>query len=210
MTRVVGFDLDDTLVPEALFLNSGIRHIASWLAERFPELSTQRVISCMDTAVMTHTNHYSALERLLDEAGLSDSVCMAEVVQEFRCHKPDPEIYHLFPSLNDTLKKLKDEEGTELVLITDGRSITQRHKIDAAGLHRYFDNDNILISGETGTDKFHPDNFLQVMRKYAGADEFHYVGDNPSKDFLHPLRLGWKVHQVHPFPLAVHYQGIPR
>lgn len=210
MTRVVGFDLDDTLVPEALFLKSGIRHIARWLAGRFPALSPQRVISCMDTAVFNHRNHYTALEQLLEEAGLSDAVSMAEVVQDFRCHKPDPEIYHLSPSLNETLKRLKDEEGTELVLITDGRSITQRHKIEAAGLNRFFDNENILISGETGKDKFYPDNFLHVMRKYAGADEFHYVGDNPSKDFLHPSRLGWKVHLVHPFPLAVHYQGMPK
>lgn len=210
MKNVVGFDLDDTLVPEALFLKSGIRHIAFWLAERYPTLSPHRVISCMDTAVFTRRNHYSALECLLEKEGLGSIVDMKEVVAEFRSHRPDPEIYHLSPSLLKTLTNLKND-GVELVLITDGRSITQRNKIEAAGLYRFFGNDNILISEETGTDKNHPDNFLKVMRKFAGADEFHYVGDNPPKDFKHPSRLGWKVHPVHIFPLAVHQpQGIPK
>lgn len=208
MTKVVGFDLDDTLVPEILFLRSGIHYIASWLNDRFPVLSIQRVISCMETAVLNRLNHYSALETLLDEAGLSDMVDMKEVVTEFRCHKPDPAIYHLPPSLEAILTRLKDS-GYKLVLITDGRSVTQRNKIEAAGLNRFFDEDDILISGETGFDKNKPDNFLNVMQKYAGAKEYHYVGDNPPKDFLHPSRLGWEVHLAHPFPLAIH-QGMPR
>ncbi len=209
MTKiVVGFDLDDTLIPEVLFLKSGIRHIAGWIYERHPGLDPQRVIACMDTAVLTRRNHYSALECLIEKAGLTGRICIKEVVDEFRNHKPDPEIYHVFPSIVETLYKLK-KEGTAMVLITDGRSTTQRNKIEAAGLYRFFDNENIFISGETGFDKTNPDNFLSVMRKYAGAKEYHYVGDNPKKDFLHPSRLGWQVHLVHPFPLAVH-QGIPR
>lgn len=210
MTKVVGFDLDDTLVPEALFLKSGARHIAFWLARRYPSLSPLRIISCLDAAILSRSNHYSALEKLIGQEGLADRVDMKEVVAEFRNHKPDPEIYHLHPSMATILERLK-EEGETLVLITDGRSITQRNKIEAAGLFRFFDKDNILISEETGKEKNHPDNFLSVMRKFAGAKEFHYVGDNPQKDFIQPSALGWNVHLVHLFPLAIHQrQGIPR
>lgn len=208
MTKVIGFDLDDTLVPEVLFLKSGIRFIASRLSLRFPQLNKQRIISCMDTAVMSRQNHYSALERLLLECGVRDSVNMKDVVNDFRGHKPDPKIYHLPPSFECLLTRLKTS-GCKLVLITDGRSVTQRNKIEAARLQRFFEYDDILISGETGFDKTHPDNFLHVMKKYAGAEEFHYIGDNPPKDFKHPSILGWNVHLTHPFPLAIH-QGIPR
>lgn len=208
MTKVVGFDLDDTLVPEVLFIRSGIHYIASWLSGRYPCLQRQRIISCMESAALGRRNHYSALETLLVEAGLSDEVDMKEVVNEFRCHLPDSNIYHLSPSLQAILTGLKDS-GCKLILITDGRSVTQRNKIAAAGLNRFFNDDDILISGETGFDKSHPDNFLKVMGKYAGAEEYHYVGDNPPKDFLHPSRLGWNVHLAHPFPLAIH-QGMPR
>lgn len=162
----------------------------------------------MEVALMTRRNHYSALESLLDEYNLSLNVNMKEVVSQFRHHLPDPSIYHPAPSMIETLQELK-RKGILTAIITDGRSITQRNKIKTSGLYSYFDENDILISEETGHDKFHPDNFLHVMKKYAGANEFHYVGDNPPKDFLYPSRLGWHTHLVHPFPLAVH-QGIPR
>lgn len=206
--KVVGFDLDDTLVPEVLFIRSGIRHIADLLHDRFPVIPALRIIYAMDSAAMTRRNHYSALETLLEEYGLSGLVDMKELVAEFRNHRPDSAIYHPFPSTIDILRNLKSD-GIKTVLITDGRSLTQRNKIKAAGLEEFFEDEDIYISGEIGHDKNDPDTFLHVMEKYAGADEFHYVGDNPPKDFLHPSRLGWMTHQVHPFPLAVH-QGIPK
>lgn len=209
MTKVIGFDLDDTLVAEALFLKSGAFHIAAWLHERFPIISLNRVISGVMTAVRTHQNHYSALERLLEEYGLSESIDMKELVTEFRNHKPDPTIYHPAPSMIKTLKELKNNPDIRLVLITDGRSITQRNKINGARLDEYFEDNDIYISEETGHDKTCPDTFLHIMEKYAGASEFHYIGDNPAKDFHHPSKLGWQTHRVHPFPLMVHH-GIPK
>ncbi|MDE7420319.1 MAG: HAD hydrolase-like protein [Muribaculaceae bacterium] len=207
-SKVVAFDLDDTLIPEVLFLKSGIRHIASFLNKLYPELPSQRIIGCMDAALVTRSNHYSALESLIKEYRLSDSVDMKKIVTKFRSHMPDPSIYHAAPFISGILNDLKQKD-IPLALITDGRSLTQRNKIQAAGLYSFFDNSDILISEETGHDKFDPDNFLFIMKKYAGAKEFHYVGDNPRKDFLHPSRLGWKTHLAHPFPLAIH-QGMPR
>ena len=208
MNKVVGFDLDDTLVPEVLLIKSGIRHVAERLHENIPHLPYGRIVSCMDLALITGRNHYSALETLLDEYGLTETVDMKKVVADFRNHMPDRAIYHPAPSMAAILERLKIE-GAKLVLITDGRSTTQRNKIKAAGLDAYFEESDIIISEETGHDKHDPDNFLHVMKKYAGAYEFHYVGDNPEKDFIHPSRLGWHIHQVDTFPLAIHH-GMPR
>lgn len=209
MSKVIGFDLDDTLIPEALFLKSGIHFIAAWLANRYHSLPMQRIIGCMETAVMNRQNHYSALERLLKELGLTDSIDIKEAVAAFRGHAPDPSVYHPSPSMLRILKDLRQDSEVDLILITDGRSLTQRNKIKAAGLHDFFKEDDIYISEETGHDKNHPDTFLHIMEKYAGAREFHYVGDNPIKDFLYPSRLGWQTHLVHRFPLMIH-QGMPR
>ncbi|MDE6380639.1 MAG: HAD family hydrolase [Muribaculaceae bacterium] len=206
---IVGFDLDDTLVAEVLFIRSGIRYIARLLHSRLPGISEERITWRMEAAAMRRQNHYSALESLLSESGLTDTVNMRAIVSEFRSHLPDPEIYHAAPSILDMLETLRGNPEIETVLITDGRSSTQRNKIQSAGLYAFFDSDNIYISEETGYDKTSPDTFLRVMEKYAGADEFHYVGDNPAKDFLHPSRLGWHTHRVHPFPLMIH-QGMPR
>lgn len=210
MNKVIGFDLDDTLVPEVLFIRSGIHHTAQWLQERLPSLPQQRIITRMEAAVMARCNHYSALEDLLTEFGLSDTADMSEIVTEFRSHLPDPDIYHVAPSIFQLLKDLKREPSIKLILITDGRSLTQRNKIKTAGLNTFFENNAIYISEETGTDKTKPDTFIHIMEKYAGTSEFHYVGDNPPKDFLHPSRLGWHTHRIHQFPLMIHHQGMPR
>lgn len=207
-SKVVAFDLDDTLIPEVLFIKSGIHHIAAFISKRYPKLPSLRVVSAMEAALLTRRNHYSALESLLEEFGLRESTDMKYIVSEFRNHIPDPSIYHLSPSMAEELLSLK-QKGIKLALITDGRSITQRNKIMAAGLNSYFDNSDIFISEETGHDKLDPDNFLNLMKKYAGVNEFHYVGDNPKKDFLHPSGLGWHTHLAHPFPLVIH-QGMPR
>lgn len=217
MKDLVVFDLDDTLVPEVLFLKSGIRHIASWLHQKYPLINSYRVINIMDAAVANRQNHYSALEKLLSEIvsnccnpNMRDAIrniSMKEVVNEFRLHNPDPEIYHLSPSLRSLLHKLKNRK-VGLAIITDGRSITQRNKIVAAGLLEFFSPENILISEETGHDKSLPDNFLALMQRYKNVHNFFYVADNPPKDFIHPLNLGWHTHLVHPFPLAIH-QGLP-
>lgn len=209
MIKVIGFDLDDTLIPEVLFLRSGIRHIARRLHESHPLLQEQRIISCMEVAVIMRNNHYSALEDLIAEVGTTDGVNMKEIVADFRSHIPDSSIYHVAPSKLDMLERLKRDPRVKTVLITDGRSVTQRNKINSAQLYKYFDESDIFISEETGYDKTKPDTFLRVMEKYAGADEFHYVGDNPIKDFMQPSRLGWHTHRIHPFPLMIH-QGIPR
>lgn len=162
-----------------------------------------RIVGCMDAALMTRRNHYAALESLFKEYEIYDSVDMNGIVDHFRNHIPDPSIYHPAPSIIEALKELK-QKGIKTALITDGRSQTQRNKIKAAGLYSFFDDSDILISEETGHDKYEPDNFLYIMKKYEGAEEFHYVGDNPKKDFLHPSKLGWHVHLVNHFPLAVH------
>lgn len=209
MIKVVGFDLDDTLVPEVLFIRSGIYFIAYHLHERLPVLPPHRIITCMETAVQTRLNHYSALETLMKEFGMYDLIDMKETVDEFRNHLPDPSIYHAAPSILKILTELREDQEIKTVLITDGRSLTQRNKIKAAGLDKLFDEEDIFISEETGHDKTCPDTFLRVMEKYDGAKEFHFVGDNPSRDFIQPSRLGWIIHQVHRFPLMIH-QGIPR
>lgn len=198
---VAVFDLDDTLVAEGLFIKSGIRHIARWLSGKFPALKAGRIIGCMEAALSSHSNHYSALERLLKEAGFDEIVDMKEIVSQFRSHTPDPDIYHAPPSTIKHLEKLKNS-GIPLILITDGRSITQRNKIKAAGLEKYFE--MILISEETGHDKYSPNNFQTVMDRYSEATEFHYTGDNPEKDILQPRLLGWRTHIVHRFPMMIH------
>ena len=104
----------------------------------------------------------------------------------YRCHHPD---IMLLDSVEDMLNKLKYQDVI-LGLITDGRSISQRNKIAALGLGRWFDEENIIISEEFGSEKTDERNFRYFMEHYPNCS-FTYVGDNPKKDFVIANSLGW-------------------
>jgi putative hydrolase of the HAD superfamily len=85
------------------------------------------------------------------------------------------------------LEKLLSQ-GTEMSLITDGRSITQRNKLRALGIETFFK--NIVISEEVNSEKPSEYNFRMVMDNKI-AENFIYIADNPKKDFITPNKLGW-------------------
>jgi putative hydrolase of the HAD superfamily len=89
----------------------------------------------------------------------------------------------------ELLEKIKEEDGV-LGCITDGRSRTQRAKLEALGLNAWFD--VVLVSEETGHSKPDPFNFEEMMRRVE-AQKWWYVADNPVKDFVAPKALGWKT-----------------
>ncbi|MDE7159864.1 MAG: HAD family hydrolase [Muribaculaceae bacterium] len=191
---VMVFDLDDTLAPEREFLRSGFRALKHKLSRTVGEEFAVEAERRMNEAAERRRNHYSALEKLLEASGLTDSVDMREVVRVCRNHYPDAG-YELRPDARWLLTALR-HAGTTCCLITDGRSLTQRNKIASLGLYRYLDPHAIFISGETGFDKHHAYPFEEVMRRYPGARSYTYIGDNPAKDFLHPRALGWKTYML--------------
>lgn len=189
---VVVFDLDDTLAPERSYCRSGFRYVAGWLENNYPQLGdTAEVEEIMTQALLKRENHYDALERWIENRGGNVSELMPQLVSASRSHIPDSG-YFLAPHAKNLLEDLR-KEGIKMGLITDGRSETQRAKINALGLTEYFAPDAIFISGETGNDKHKPDSFEEMVRLYPEASRFWYVGDNPEKDFKWPNLLGWQT-----------------
>lgn len=177
---LVAFDLDDTLYKEADFACSAYREIAA-LAEADFGLDPDGAFAAMAGALSRKENPFDALEAFAGRA-----LPVAEWVRRYRIHRPTIALSDGVGALLDRLKV----QGCRLAVVTDGRSLTQRNKIEALGLSRWIDGDNILISEETGADKTLPDNFVALERRYPG-EQWVYVGDNPAKDFYHPNRRGW-------------------
>jgi putative hydrolase of the HAD superfamily len=134
---------------------------------------------------------------------------LATYLDIYRRHKPS---ISLSEGVEDTLNKMKDN-GVVMGLITDGRSISQRNKMKALGLERWFGEQDVIISEEFGSEKTDKRNFAYFMERYPNHS-YWYVGDNPAKDFLVPNRLGWttvclldKGLNIHPqdFTLPVDY-----
>ena len=222
------FDLDDTLYKEQDYLLSAYREIAERIGGReseelrvkseelrgkseelrvkseelrvkSEELRGDRIF---DQMLRWRQEGENVFQCLIDTYGLDMTV--DDLLTVYRSHVPairlDEETNHLL----DYLHRI-----AVIGLITDGRSLTQRHKIEALGLSAYMDEENILISEETGHEKPSEVPYRHFMTRYPACTYYYYVGDNPAKDFSAPDRLGWTSicllddgRNIHPQELA--------
>ena len=186
--KVVCFDLDDTLSKEIDYLRSAYWEIACFAVRYWDKSITfalvNKVYEEMLSAYYSGGNAFEHLNEFLDlDLPVSDYLSM------YRNHQPKIEL------LEETLvflEKLKSEDCI-MGLITDGRSVQQRHKIESLGLGRFFEEQNIVISEEFGSEKPAKANYIYFMTHYPHAQEYIYIGDNPKKDFLTPNYLNWQT-----------------
>lgn len=174
--KVVCFDLDDTLYKEIEYLKSAYREIATTIGH--PEVAPQMV--------KWFRAGENVFQRLNEHLGINTPI--EDYLRIYRNHYPDIE---LTAGVKETLDELKSR-GAVLGLITDGRSVSQMNKIRALGLDRWFEDMNIIISEEFGSDKTDRKNFEYFAERFPRAC-FAYVGDNPKKDFVVPNSLCWKT-----------------
>ncbi len=172
MQKTIVFDLDDTLVKEVEYLKSAFRQIA-----KHCDASNETLFDEMFAKYRAKEDAFGMLIERYD-------VSKDELKLMYRNHKPD------FSGNNSIqiLQQIKDQ-GHNLGLVTDGFSITQRNKIKALGIEDLFD--LIVVSEEFGSEKPTTANF-EVFHQF-GTEEYYYVSDNLSKDFIAPNSFGWKT-----------------
>ncbi|MDE5988443.1 MAG: HAD family hydrolase [Duncaniella sp.] len=164
---VIVFDLDDTLFPEMEFVRSAYRAIA------------RRYGAGLLPAMMSAASPREAF----DSTGLP----VEDLLGLYRTHVPDIRL----PWMSLYVLSCLSRAGHVLGLVTDGRSVTQRHKIEALGLSRFMRPDLIMVSEEIGSGKLSGDAFRIIMGRTVGEGPYVYIGDNPEKDFVAPNALGW-------------------
>ena len=188
--KVVCFDLDDTLYKEIDYLKSAYREIASYAADYCRGCSDSPIIlsvKAYDAMLLAYKEGQNAFERL--NAFLGINLPISQYLQIYRMHKPN---IRLSKSAVSALNSLKSPECI-IGLITDGRSVQQRNKVEALGLNRWIIDEDFLISEEFGSEKPTSANYEYFMKRYPESDEFMYVGDNLKKDFIAPNALGWQT-----------------
>jgi putative hydrolase of the HAD superfamily len=195
---VAVFDLDDTLYSEADYARSAYQCIGELLYKRY-DIDSTVVTKVMSTALALHENPFDALFETVKDVDLQND--FPELLNLYRTHKPNIRLYDDARQLLDLLSR----RGVRLGLITDGRKISQRNKIESLGISHFFSHEDIIISEEIGVDKLSFDGYVHFVHRYPEASEFYYIGDNPAKDFRIPNILGWTTiclldngHNVHP------------
>lgn len=189
------FDLDDTLFREMDFLKSAYSHIAAKLS---PEKSLY------EQMLKKYENKENVFEWLvLEYQPQIPEINLQWLLKEYRDHIP---VIRLDDATQSFLKNL-NERKVLMGIITDGRSTTQRNKINALGLTDYFE--DILVSEEFGSEKPDERNYLYFQTKYPGKN-FYFFGDNTSKDFIVPAKLDWTTICVKNSGTHIHAQSFEK
>lgn len=189
--EAVIFDLDDLLFKEFDFMRSGF-----WEICRLVEpLDPKHLFRLMMAKYFSGEAPLTWLsENYLQDRKLFD---MNALLNIYRNHIPDISLVAECVALLDQLKL----NGNKLGLITDGRSVTQRNKIEALGLSRWIE--DFSISEETGFEKPSFEPYLFFMKKYE-IKKFIYIADNYNKDFIAPNKLGWRTIALEDNGLNIH------
>lgn len=175
MSKVVVFDLDDTLYKEVDYVRSGLMAVAHHFGD-------DSLLALMLKARSKGMNAFEAVKEQRSDAEID------KMIEIYRNHKPQ---ISLPRDTTLTLDYLHSKYT--LALVTDGRSVGQRNKIEALALERYFAPEDIIISEEFGSDKHSAANFKAIEKNHPGAESYFYIGDNPEKDFYRPNQLGWRT-----------------
>lgn len=199
---VIAFDLDDTLFRERDFCRSGFRFLCNPQKYKIDGLSTipdskslRELYEIMDLELSGRRNPFTPFEEFFMPRVLNDGAewDLQKHIQAYRGHKPEG--ICLSEEIHDMLEGLSSR-GYRMALVTDGRSVTQRRKIEALGIKRFIPDELIFISEETGHDKHSKEMFASIVRHFPEASGFFYIADNPEKDFYHPNLMGWTTMQV--------------
>ena len=173
---VVVFDLDDTLYPEADYVDSGVRHVCA-------QIRSLCGIDCYET-IQAHRLKEAKLDWLslaCELTGLKPSV-KESLLWMYRLHLPD---IKLSENCSVSLEKIKSV-ALAVAVLTDGRTVTQKFKLASLGLGHY----PAYGSEDYGSVKPSADRF-QAIQKDFPAEKYIYVADNVQKDFLGCKPLGW-------------------
>jgi len=186
--KLVIFDLDDVLFSENDYVKSGFRSVAKILSSN--KITQKKLYREMIKLFKKDSKH--VFDNLIKSKYLNldvDSDMVNLMIETYHNHLPDIHPYQRVLSL---LKKLRNEK-ISLAILSDGSEHTQKLKIKSLGIQNHVD--KIILTDSLGTRKkfWKPSTYgfkLLLDHFKIKANNACYVGDNMSKDFLGPVKLG--------------------
>lgn len=191
----VVFDLDDTLYPEIEYARSALAFAGSLVKAAF---AVDDATSFLCQAL--EKRERDAIGTLWKTRGLPEAA-KSDVIAAMRAHRPD--IY--LPRASAKTLQALSTQNIKWSVLTDGRSLTQRLKIEALGLKEA---SGIYISEERGVEKPALKAYNQIVDDHPYAHGFCYIADNPAKDFVTANALGWKTVMLRDHGQNIHPQNI--
>jgi len=190
IVTAVTVDLDDTLYPQAVFLDGAWEAVAD--AGRDAGIDRGPLLAALLAECARGSDRGGIIDRAVAQAGGPASSVPA-LVAAFRSYAPPA--LPAYPGTLEALDRLR--ALVPVACVTDGNPQIQVAKLRALGLERGFD--AVVLSDELGRDrrKPHPAPFLRALDllgvEAAGAV---HVGDRPEKDVAGPAAAGMSAIRV--------------
>ena len=177
-STVVVFDLDDTLYSEIDYHQSGLNEIIIEIDHIYGKNAADRFRNYEFSK-----SKKDVLQEIVYVLDLPIEV-KESLLWMYRLHPPK---IALSESNSCVLAEL-EISCKKVAILTDGRSVSQRQKINSLKLNHL----PLYISEEYASEKPNTLRFLKIMNDFP-ASSYVYIGDNPKKDFLAPNELNWKT-----------------
>ena len=174
---VIVFDLDDTLYSEYEYVLSGINFLEEYLSRIYNYEFKGELNE------VYKNKRIDFLEYACKKLNLTEN-SKESLLWIYRLHFPKIKLAPYISDLIFSLRKL----NANILILTDGRSITQRLKLKALGLNHF----PAYISEDFLSEKPNKKRFIQIERDYP-SKRYLYIADNPDKDFIAPIELKWKI-----------------
>ena len=173
-------DLDDTLYNEVDYVLSGYRDIIQYL-----EMNKKIRIKKLPKKKEILENRKTHIQKFINK----NKICFSSIkffINILRNHKPSIKIS------KKNIKKLAllKKHFKNLILITNGRSITQRNKINSLKIKKFFN--KILISDEIGVKKPNIKIYKKIFKEFPNTKKV-FIGDNLKIDLSTPISQNEKT-----------------
>lgn len=174
-SKIIIFDLDDTLYDSRIFTEQGFINISVHLSKI---LKIKKNIIYKDLIKFSKIDKKKTINLILNKYKLPKKYLFT-CIKIYRYSKKNLYLY------NDAKLLLRHLSDKNLYLVTDGNKLVQRLKIKSLKLKKYFK--KMLITNEYGL-KFNKPS-IYCFKKIANLEKVSlenliYIGDNPNKDFL--------------------------
>jgi putative hydrolase of the HAD superfamily len=182
------FDLDDTLYPQAAWLDGAWSAVAARGATvGVPEAE---LLAALHAIAALGTDRGRIIDRALERCGYA-TVAVAPLVDAFREHRPV--WLDCYPEVAEALHALSTL--IPVGIVTDGDPLIQRGKVRALGL----DVDVVVCSDDDGRERRKPDPlpFRRALDALGvDASQAVFVGDRPDKDVAGAIAAGMRAVRV--------------
>lgn len=172
--EVVGFDMDGTLYDEYDFISQAYKPVSFCIAEYYGLEQIDVYKSLCDNWKKFGSSANIFQKTMQDFSVAPTEKLIKDCIEKYRAANfklimTDEMVYLL-----NQLKKI----GYKLFLITDGDENLQKRKIKELGLERWFDDENIAISGKYGKEYQKPNTYMKDrIRVLNEVNKVLYVGD---------------------------------